>query len=120
MTPRTVAPALALILTAALSACGSSSNDAANDTSGPTSSGASSVPSCGDVWKAGATLPADYDGCMNGDMLEAAAFFTCGDGSKLYQYASDFWAFGGKTIHEEPGGAAGAKAYKAAYGACNS
>lgn len=110
---KTIAASAAALLALTLAACG-------DDSGSPKSVGDDEAlaPKCSDVWVAGETLPEDYEGCMDGDTLEAAASFNCEDGSSLFQYADDFWAFGGKEIHEEAGGVASAEPYKEAYATC--
>lgn len=111
---KTIAASAAALLALTLAACG-------DDSDSPKSGGDNDealAPKCSDVWVAGETLPEDYEGCMDGDTLEAAASFNCGDGSSLFQYADDFWAFGGQEIHEEAGGVASAEPYKEAYATC--
>lgn len=76
------------------------------------------APECSEVWVAGETLDTDYKGCLDGGTLEGASSFRCGEGPNLFQHGSDFWAFGGQEIHEEPGGAANATAYSNAYNDC--
>jgi hypothetical protein len=63
------------------------------------SDGDSDVPSCSSVWKNGATLPSDYDGCMNSKTLEALVTVDCDDGSQLTTYDDRFYAVLGQTIH---------------------
>lgn len=110
---KTIAASAASLLALTLSACGG------NDDKTTNSDDEALAPACSEVWVAGQTLPADYEGCMNGGTLEAAASFNCEDGSSLFQFEDDFWAFGGQEIHEEAGGAASAEAYSEAYAACN-
>lgn len=111
---KTIAASAAALLAFTLAGCGDNSDS-------PESSRDKEenlVPKCADVWVAGETMPKDYEGCMSGDTLEAAASFDCKDGSSLFQYEDDFWAFGGQEIHEEAGGVASAAPYKEAYATC--
>lgn len=108
--------ALALTLTA----CGGGGTSGAGQNDSPSAALKHDQPSCGDVWKAGAILPTGYIGCMDANgMRLIAAWFTCKDGTKLYQFGDDFWAYGGQAIHEEAGGAMNSKAYTKAYLTCN-
>ena len=109
------ATSAAAVIALTLAGCG---GDSDSNSDGEESPDEALAPACSEVWVAGETLPEDSEGCMNGDTLEAAASFTCEDGSSLFQYGDDFWAFGGQEIHEEEGGAASAEAYKAAYDTC--
>ena len=48
------------------------------------------MPKCADVWIEGQRLPADYEGCMNGDVLEAGVS-SCG--GKLFTYEPEGHGF---------------------------
>ena len=49
----------------------------------PKPEGASdALPVCAEVWVAGQQLTSDYEGCMDGDVLEAVV--TTGDGTVYY------------------------------------
>lgn len=97
--------ALALLL--ALAGC--SGSDDESDSSGTPDASASSAssavddgstsedgatPACSEVWVEGQTLPADYGLlCQDGDRLELAVTFPCGDGGgDLTGYQDRFWA----------------------------
>lgn len=57
------------------------------DASGTSTSG---TPECSEVWVAGQTLPENYEGCTNGDEIEAAFSYDCEDGTSLFAN-DDFW-----------------------------
>lgn len=120
-----VLPLLALV---ALAGCsgggdGNRSDGSTSQPSGPVASddppsAAPVAPSCGDVWSEGDTLPADYDGCMEGATLLVATSFTCSDGRNLYTYEGvepNLFAFGGEAI--QVGGASDSN-YASAYAEC--
>ena len=76
----------AAALLAAVTACSSSSDD-------------QGTPACADVWQAGHTLPAGYEGCTLPDgSLQAAVTSDCAAG-KLTTY-QDAWAYIGGKVHE--------------------
>lgn len=72
------------------------------------------VPACSDVWIVGETLPDPYEGCMDGDSLVAAVFFTCDDPANNYTSYED-------ALHAQAGGEITDRAGAAAdfYAECN-
>lgn len=56
-------------LALSLAACGEEQGDAPAPDSSPVQAG---TPTCEDVWVPGATLPENYEGCMEGDSLVLA------------------------------------------------
>ncbi len=71
--------------------------------SSPSSSPTSAVPSgpdCADIWKAGETLPADYDVCVTDGAAGSQDVVPCDDGTKLVAYLDSFYAVTGGTIVE--------------------
>lgn len=117
---RTRGATVALVLLAGLglAACGEDDPDSAEDpssgepTSTPseTSSETSSEtpteepagPACADVWQAGATLPATYDGCQDaekGKWVEAMVYH-CSSGQRLVTYGTTFYAAKGEVVNE--------------------
>ena len=92
----------------ALTACGAS-HDAKPDTTdgadlAELQAAAHAAPACSEVWKVGATLPADYpdsEGCTNANGgVQFVAYFDCADGSQLVYQDPNLWAFAGQEIHE--------------------
>ncbi len=71
---------------------------------GPQGAAASAVdlPACDDVWRPGRTLPADYEGCAQGDIMAFADPDECADGSRLHTYDDDLWAFAGRSVQRSP------------------
>lgn len=55
-------------------------------------------PPCSSVWQEGKTLPADYEGCLDGDTPGEADVIDCSDGSQLITYADEFFARSGQEI----------------------
>lgn len=96
MNTRRLACAAALLFVA--SGCGGGNGDSGDDAAG------SGMPSCSDVWRDGATLPKDYDGCTNDDgSIEAAVSRECDSGiGTLVTYQDDFYALLGGKITEAP------------------
>lgn len=113
------------VLALALTACGGGDDEAEEGgTTAPETSESSSeaaepaVPTCSDVWQEGQSLPADYEGCMDGETLVVATFLSCSDGRSLYTYEGvepNLFAFDTDAI--QVGGAAD-RAYSDAYGEC--
>jgi len=73
------------------------------------------LPDCSGVWVEGATLPRDYEGCVDErGLLELATFLICEDPSKeewrLATNRDDLWALAGHTIHRAAGGNVDAEA----------
>jgi len=96
-------PRLVLIaLTAFLLVAGcSSDSDGASDKPKPTPTAESAGPSgpaCVGIWKAGATLPEDYESCVDGEALGSQDVTDCQDGTKLVVYADAYYAVTGGTI----------------------
>lgn len=74
------------------------------------------IPACDDVWKLGATLPADYDGCTWPDgAIESPVVYDCDSGiGKFTGYDDRFFALIGGKI----GDATDQDAYGKAYAEC--
>ncbi len=90
-----------------------------DDTSGSSSNGGGGgMPACDDVWVDGNTLPKDYEGCLNGNTIEAAVTRDCKDGTKFTTYQDHFYAVLDDTIHANMGETAADPAYKTAYNKC--
>lgn len=92
--------ALAAVLLLTLTACGATTDgkDTGSEANKvevsktPTKSAEPEYPKCDDVWVAGKTLPANYDGCLNGDAVEVYSAFDCNDGkTQLGSYQDRFW-----------------------------
>lgn len=116
MSNRTRGAAAALMLLAGLglAACGEDDPDSAEDPSAgePTSTTSETPteepseepmgPACTDVWVAGATLPATYDGCQDADKgtwVEAMVYH-CSSGQRLVTYGTTFYAAKGEVVNE--------------------
>lgn len=116
-----IAAPAALVLALSLAACGGGSDggkkgggggDAADPEAG--------VPKCSEVWVEGATLPKDYEGCMNGGTTDVLVALDCEDGSKLTSYDDTYYAVLGGKIGKaaKQGGTADDPGYKKAFDAC--
>lgn len=113
---RTRGATVALILLAGLglTACGEEGPDSAEEpsTSEPTSTPTETPteepseepkgPACADVWVAGATLPAKYDGCQDveKDKWMEAMVYHCSSGQRLVTYGTTFYAAKGEVVNE--------------------
>lgn len=77
------------------------------------------TPACSDVWVDGETLPEDYEGCLeNADLIAAAVFSDCADGSQLTSYDGRFYGLLGSEITEVEGEMAADRGYKKAFYDC--
>jgi len=116
MSNRTRGAAAALMLLAGLglAACGEDDPDSAEDPSAGEQTSTTSEtpteepseepmgPACTDVWVAGATLPATYDGCQDADKgtwVEAMVYH-CSSGQRLVTYGTTFYAAKGEVVNE--------------------
>ena len=113
---RTRGATVALVLLAGLglAACGEDDPDSADDPSAGESTSTSSEtptqepteepmgPACTDVWVAGATLPATYDGCQDADKGKwvEAMVYHCSSGQRLVTYGTTFYAAKGEVVNE--------------------
>lgn len=99
-----------------LAACGEDSPESADDPSTSTGSPSETPsetpteepseepagPACAEVWVAGATLPAKYDGCQDaekGKWVEAMVYH-CSSGQRLVTYGTTFYAAKGEVVNE--------------------
>jgi hypothetical protein len=59
-------------------------------------------PACADVWVAGATLPAKYDGCQDAEKGKwvQAMVYHCSSGQRLVTYRTTFYAAKGEVVNE--------------------
>jgi hypothetical protein len=98
---------LLLVLTVAilsLAGCSSSSDDGSSDPDDATTSSSAPTnpgdpgPACADVWKAGATLPADYDTCYVRGAEGVQDVIDCDDDTRLVVYNNEMFARTGSTI----------------------
>jgi hypothetical protein len=90
------------------------SGDGGNDKASAETSGG--LPTCSDVWGDGKTLPDDYNGCADGDTIEAAVIQDCDSGiGRFTTYRDQFHALLGGKITEAP---SSSKEYAAAYEKC--
>ena len=60
-------------------------------------------PACAEVWVGGATLPGDYQGCLDGETAVKAKNQYCEFGKKLVTYADQFWAVRGGKVNDAKG-----------------
>jgi len=113
---RTRGATVALVLLAGLglAACGEDDPDSADDPSAGESTSTSSEtptqepteepmgPACTDVWVAGATLPATYDGCQDADKGKwvEAMVYHCSSGQRLVTFGTTFYAAKGEVVNE--------------------
>lgn len=115
---------LAFTILPSLSACGGHGGDPASSVNGhggqpDLGPGKQAYAACGDVWKAGKTLPTNYDGCMLGDMAQLGGDWECKNGTKLVTYdPQHMWAVTGQTVHTPAGDSASDPAYGKAYKTC--
>ena len=120
MSSRTRGAAVALVLLAGLglAACGEDDPDSAEDPSAGESTSTPSEtpteepseepseepmgPACADVWVAGATLPATYDGCQDAEKEKwvEAMVYHCSSGQRLVTYGTTFYAAKGEVVNE--------------------
>lgn len=92
-------------------------------TDSPSAPGATSTtptgPPCSSVWQEGKTLPADYAGCLDGDVPGEADVIDCEDGSRLITYANEFFARSGdKIIKPADAPLQDTEEYSTAFSAC--
>ena len=94
-----------LILTALLlTGCSGGSDDAkdggkkddeASSSATPTATG----PACADIWKVGATLPEDYESCVQDGAIAPQEVYECTDDTKLVAFNDSMYAVtGGKIL----------------------
>ncbi len=118
MTRTSRAPLLAglALVGLALSACGEQEPDSAAEpstSSSPTSTETPSEspsetpsepagPACSEVWVAGATLPAGYQGCQDDTKQKwvQAMVYHCSSGQRLVTFGTTFYAAKGERINE--------------------
>ena len=60
-------------------------------------------PACGDVWVVDATLPGDYQGCLEDGTAVKAKNRYCEFGKKLVTYGDQFWAVRGGKVNDANG-----------------
>jgi hypothetical protein len=118
---RGTALVVALVAGLSLAACGEDGPDSAADPSGESTSTPSETPTeepsetpteepseepmrpaCADVWVAGATLPAKYDGCQDAEKGKwvQAMVYHCSSGQRLVTYRTTFYAAKGEVVNE--------------------
>ena len=96
----------------ALAGCGSNSSAVDSSAGQPTadssspspshtsSSGtASDLPACSKVWKPGAKLPHDYQGCLQGTNEARADRLGCSSGQRMVRFDDHWYAVLGGQIH---------------------
>ena len=119
---------LLLVLTVAilsLAGCSSGSDDGDKkpDASDPSSSASADSggpgPACGDIWKAGATLPDDYDTCYVSGEKGVQDVVECEDDSRLVVYNNEMFArTGSKIVHPKQAPLQDLPVYSKAYTVC--
>jgi hypothetical protein len=118
---RGTALVVALVAGLSLAACGEDGPGSAADPSGESTSTPSETPTeepsetpteepseepmgpaCADVWVAGATLPAKYDGCQDAEKGKwvQAMVYHCSSGQRLVTYRTTFYAAKGEVVNE--------------------
>ena len=128
------APLVALVLAAlCLTSCGSDGADAdgaaASDRSSASTREAEEpgaalsvppgTPECDDVWKAGATLPRSYDGCVDEDgQFVPRDALACSSGQRIIRFDDRFYGVPGGTVHEVPTSLEQDREYRAAVLRC--
>jgi len=75
---------------------GSSSGSPSHETSSTT---ASDLPACSQVWKPGAKLPHDYQGCLQGTTEARADRLGCSSGQRMVRFDNHWYAVPGGRIH---------------------
>lgn len=100
----------ALLLVVSLSACGGNGSDGSpkainsdgtvESTPGKTPSNGPKLPACEDIWKAGATLPTDYAGCILSGETRLEQSTKCKDGTRLIVHDEQFYALTSQKIVE--------------------
>lgn len=103
---RGTATATAVLAALTLTGCGSNDSSSVAQDSAPSSATPSATsggnppqgPTCGHVWRDGATLPHDYSGCVVSSTWVKAQIYQCSDGHHLVTYAHTFYAVPGRKI----------------------
>jgi hypothetical protein len=109
---RLVGGAVAMAAAGVLAGCGSGSSSAVDPGAGQstagssspspsqtTSSTASDLPACGEVWQAGAKLPDNYRGCVQGTNETRADRLGCSSGQRMVRFDNHWYAVLGGRIH---------------------
>jgi hypothetical protein len=109
---RLVGGAVAMAAAGVLAGCGSGSSSAVDPGAGQstagssspspsqtTSSTASDLPACGEVWQAGAKLPDNYRGCLQGTNETRADRLGCSSGQRMVRFDNHWYAVLGGRIH---------------------
>jgi hypothetical protein len=108
---------------ASVAGCGDGSGGVAKDPastgSAPTTSAAAAMPACGDVWKAGGTIPGGYRGCTEGGKVVAAKRTPCASGQVLVTFADKFYGAIGGPVNAVPAGLSSSSKYHSAVRACD-
>jgi hypothetical protein len=111
---RLVGGAVAMVAAAGvLAGCGSGSSSAVDPSAGQSTAGSSSpspsqttsssmasdLPACGEVWQAGAKLPDNYRGCLQGTNETRADRLGCSSGQRMVRFDNHWYAVLGGRIH---------------------
>jgi len=101
-----------VIAAASLAGCGGDGDDSRY---GPQSVWVRDASNCSEVWVDGATLPRNYEGCMDGKDFAVAVLVDCVGDDRFTTYDDRFHAFLGGTITEA---SPNSQEYLSAYSAC--
>ncbi|MCW2829741.1 MAG: hypothetical protein JWP31_433 [Aeromicrobium sp.] len=94
-------------------------SSASPSSSGPPASPSATGPDCNDVWKAGKTLPADYEGCLADGRPGSQETYACNDGTTLVAFQDSFYGVtGGKIVRPELSPMQDTEQYGAVFRAC--
>lgn len=111
----------AFVLVFALSACTGGSDKPSGPKSSAPGSGSSGPLglACADIWKDGAVLPKDYDGCIKDGRAGDQEKVDCQDGTSLIVFEEVFYAMtGGKITKPAAAPLQDTEGYSKAYSAC--
>jgi hypothetical protein len=92
--------ALTVLLLTGCNGGGSDDKPKDGDKDSPTASSTPvpNGPTCDDIWKAGATLPKDYDSCVLNGAVAPQDVYKCTDGTKLIAFNESMYAVTGGKI----------------------
>lgn len=115
---RTLLPLLLLIF--GLTACGeTASDDSAGSSPSEEETTSQTGESCEEIWKAGETLPEDYDGCTDtAGTRQEPEKRRCSSEQFVYTYDDRFYAVPGAVINQTKGSLTQDKAFRAAMRRC--
>ncbi|WP_344008264.1 hypothetical protein [Nocardioides lentus] len=76
-------------------------------------------PACDDVWRAGGTIPEDYEGCVDGDDAVVADLIRCSFGGTMTTFDDRFHGVVGNVVNDAGQSLADDQAYAKAYRLCS-